>query len=151
MFSELLETCMLWSFFKFQLNFDPAKEILKYDLRFIFFIQKNHSEENASASEDFYSTILQPFQFEPERKKTVDNEKEATQAVVSRNSLKWMFLKISHHRKMLVLESLLIKFQAWRSATLLKRDSNTGVFLWNLQYFWEHVFLQNTSGGYFWN
>ena len=95
MFTELLETCMLWSFFKFQLNFDPAKEILKYDLRFIFFIQKNHSEENASASEDFYSTILQPFQFEPERKKTVDNEKETTQAVVSRNSLKWVFLKIS--------------------------------------------------------
>ena len=47
------------------------------------------------ASEDFYSTILQPFQFEPERKKTVDNEKETTEAVVSRNSLKWVFLKIS--------------------------------------------------------
>ena len=29
----------------------------------------------------------------------------------------------------------LIKLQGWRSATLSKRDSNTGVFLWNLQNF----------------
>ena len=43
----------------------------------------------------------------------------------------------------------LIKLQAWRPATLLKRDSNTGVFLWNLQNFSEHFFLQNISGGCF--
>ena len=29
----------------------------------------------------------------------------------------------------------------------LKRDSNTGVYLWNLRNFWEHLFLQNTFGG----
>ena len=34
--------------------------------------------------------------------------------------------------------------------TLLKRDSNTGVYLWELQNFYEHLFLQNTSGGCFW-
>ena len=39
---------------------------------------------------------------------------------------------------------------AWRSATLLKRHSNTGVFLWILGNFWEHLFLWNTSGGCFW-
>ena len=34
------------------------------------------------------------------------------------------------HRKTPMLESLFNKFQYWRSATLLKRDSNTGIFLW---------------------
>ena len=38
----------------------------------------------------------------------------------------------------------LIKLQA-----LLKRDSNTGVFLWNLQKFLRTPILQNTSGGSF--
>ena len=28
------------------------------------------------------------------------------------------------------------------SATLLKRDSDTGVFLWNLQNFYEHLFYR---------
>ena len=32
------------------------------------------------------------------------------------------------HRKAIVLESFLIKLRAFRPATLLKRDSNTGVF-----------------------
>ena len=40
----------------------------------------------------------------------------------------------------------LIKLQASRPATLLKRDFNTGAFLWN---FSEHFFLQNTSSGCF--
>ena len=31
----------------------------------------------------------------------------------------------------------------------LKRDSGTGVFQWILRNFWEHLFLQNTSGGCF--
>ena len=35
------------------------------------------------------------------------------------------------------------------SATLLKRDSYTRVFLWNLQKFLEQILLQNTSGGCF--
>ena len=33
----------------------------------------------------------------------------------------------------------------------LKRDSGTGVFLWILRNFYEHLFLQNTSGGCFCN
>ena len=40
----------------------------------------------------------------------------------------------------------LIKSEAFRPATLLKRDSNPCVFLWNLWNFWEHLFLKNTSG-----
>ena len=34
----------------------------------------------------------------------------------------------------------LIKLQAWRAATLLKRDSNVGAFLWILRNFQEHLF-----------
>ena len=34
----------------------------------------------------------------------------------------------------------LIKLQAWTPATLLKRDSNTGVFLWSLLHFQEQLF-----------
>ena len=33
--------------------------------------ESDYSEENASDDEDFRSTILQPFQFEPEQKKNV--------------------------------------------------------------------------------
>ena len=39
-----------------------------------------------------------------------------------------------------VLESLLNKLQVFRSATLLKWDFRTGVFLWNLWSFYEHLF-----------
>ena len=53
-----------------------------------------------------------------------------TEAVVSRCSSKYMFLKISKiDRKTPLLESLFEKLQAFRSATLLKRDSNIGVYL----------------------
>ena len=35
--------------------------------------------------------------------------------------------------------------QAPRTITLLKRDSNTGFFLWNLRNFYKHLVLQNIS------
>ena len=41
------------------------------------------------------------------------------------------------------------KLQALRPANLLKRNSNTGIFLWNWQDFQKHYFLQNTSGDWF--
>ena len=53
--------------------------------------ESDYSEENTSGNEDFCSTILQPFQFEPEKKKTCGNEgheKETTEAVVRRYSSK---------------------------------------------------------------
>ena len=43
-----------------------------------------------------------------------------------------------------------IKLQALRPETLLKTDSNTGIFLWYFQIFKENIFLQNISGGCFW-
>ena len=39
-----------------------------------------------------------------------------------------------------------VNMKAWRPATLLKRDSNIGAFLWILR----TSFLQNTSSGCFW-
>ena len=36
--------------------------------------EMDYSEENTSDNEDFHSTILQPFQFEPEQKKMCGNE-----------------------------------------------------------------------------
>ena len=42
------------------------------------------------------------------------------------------------------------KVAALRSATLLKRGSVTGVFLWILQNFEENHFLQNNFSGCFW-
>ena len=45
--------------------------------------------------------------------------------------------------------SLLIKLQVFEPATLLKRDSNTVVFQWNLQNFWEHLFWRISANNYF--
>ena len=43
----------------------------------------------------------------------------------------------------------LMKLQAWRSAILFKRDSNTGVFLWILQNFQEQLFWRASTNGCF--
>ena len=40
--------------------------------------------------------------------------------------------------------------KAFRPATLLKRDFNTGAFLWTPWTFLRTAVLQNTSGGCFW-
>ena len=50
-----------------------------------------------------------------------------------------MFRKF--HRKTPVLESLFIKFTGPRHVTLLKRDSNTGVFLWKFAKFLRTTFF----------
>ena len=55
------------------------------------------------------------------------------------------------HMKTPVLESVLNKVWDLRPATLFKKtDSDTGVFLWNLWNFSEHLFYKNTSCGCFW-
>ena len=42
-----------------------------------------------------------------------------------------------------------VSFNKVATATLLKRDSNTDIFLRNSQNFWEYPFFKNTSGGCF--
>ena len=44
-----------------------------------------------------------------------------------------------------MLKSLFNKVSDYQAATLLKRDSNTGVFLWNLWNFYVHRRFQSTS------
>ena len=55
----------------FLLNFDPVKEILKIWCQIYFNEKSDFSEENTSDNENFHSTILHPFHFEPEQKKRV--------------------------------------------------------------------------------
>ena len=64
-----------------------------------------------------------------------------------RSSYRHMFFKIGVIKnfaiftgKHLCWSLFLIKFQTWRQATLLKRDSNTCVFLCTLRNFQEHLF-----------
>ena len=86
-------------------------------------------------------TILQPFQFEREQKKRVimramtkKLQKQSFADILQNRS----FEKFRKFRiKTPVLESL---FKAWRPATLRRKDSNTGVFLWNLRNF-ENIFF----------
>ena len=63
-----------------------------------------------------------------------------------------IFLKfINIHRKTPVLKPLLcIKLRSFNSATLLKRDSNTGVLLWILRNFWKRIFWRKSVNGCFW-
>ena len=87
-----------------------------------------------------------------------------SELVVQMCSVKKAFLEISQNSQENTCTriSFLIKLQAWdqslffnkviglRPATLFKKASGTGVFLWILWNFQEHVFLQNASGGCFW-
>ena len=41
------------------------------------------------------------------------------------------------------------KVAGWKPPTLLKRDTGTGVVLWILQYFQEHLFCETPAKGYF--
>ena len=70
--------------------------------------------------------------------------------IVSRCGRSQMFFKISvlkrfakFHRKTPVLESLFSKVAGPQPATLLKRDSNTGVYLWNLRIFNNTFFKEH--------
>ena len=68
------------------------------------------------------------------------------EAVVHRCSSKNGFIKIlQDSQKHLCWSTFLIKLQVWGPATLLKDDSNRGVFLLNLWNFQEHLFSQNSA------
>ena len=66
MFWELLETYLLWLFFKFQFILIQQNKYWKYDWDLCWNEESDYSEENASDNEDFRPTILQLIQFEPE-------------------------------------------------------------------------------------
>ena len=60
----------------------------------------------------------------------------------------FFLIKLQAHRKTLVLEFLFNTVASLRPTTLLKRNSNTGVFLWNLLNL-RTPFLRNKSGDCF--
>ena len=69
-------------------------------------------------------------------------------ANVFQNRCSWKFCNIP--RKTPVLKLLFSKvIQSWRSAILLKGGSNTGVFLWILQNFSDHLFWRTSAKGCF--
>ena len=52
--------------------------------------ESDYSEENASDSEDFRSTYLQPFQFKPEKEKSNGNhEKETKQSCFNNQFIRY--------------------------------------------------------------
>ena len=48
------------------------------------------------------------------------------------------------------LKNLQFSLESCRPATLLKTDSNTGVFLWILRDFYKHLFRRRSANGCFW-
>ena len=75
----------------------------------------------------------------------ISNSRAIFKSIHRRCSVKKVFLNILQISQEKILEPLFnIKLMTFRPATLLKRDSNTGVFLWNLQNILEHL-LSGTS------
>ena len=73
----------------------------------------------------------------------IGSEKQQPFADFVQNRCSWKFLKF--HRKTLVLETLFSNVKGLQTCNFNKRDSNTGVLLWNLENLQEHLFLQNIS------
>ena len=69
-----------------------------------------------------------------------------------RCSVKKVVLKIfgNFAGKRLCWSLFLMKLQGWWPAILLKRDSNTGVFLWNLRNSSEHLLRRTPANGCSW-
>ena len=76
------------------------------------------------------------------------SDRSSRPEVFCKNGVLRNFAKFT--RKHLCQSLFFNKIAGLRPAILLKRDSGTGVFLWVLWNFEEHLFSQNTSGGCFW-
>ena len=62
-------------------------------------------------------------------------------SILDRCSMKKLFLKILQYSQENTYVGVFFNKNAGvQSVTLIKRDSNTGVFLWVLRNFWEHLF-----------
>ena len=62
--------------------------------------------------------------------------------------MKWLSIKKSLKENWSVGVSFLMKMQAFNPVTLLKGDSNTGVFPWILQHFLEHLSWKKSVNSY---
>ena len=79
------------------------------------------------------------------------------QKQIDRDSHQRCFIKKAVHKKFAIIivkhlcwSLFSIMLQAFRAVTLLKRESNTGVFLWVLGNFQEHLFWRTSTSSCFW-
>ena len=72
----------------------------------------------------------------------IEHHQKQSFAGVLQNRCSEKFRKL--HRKALVLESLFKELAGWSPATLLKKDSSTGVFLWSFSKTFKNTFLYGT-------
>ena len=94
-----------------------------------------------------------------ETKDKLKNRQACKQGVVfhrTRNSHCQMFFKIGALKNFAAFTGKhrfwsvsWMKLLAWRSVNILKRDSNTGVFLWILRNFYGHLFWRTSANGCF--
>ena len=90
--------------------------------------------------------ILKRIKFAKQRRKRICWIRKIRSSRSFQCRCSWKFHKF--HRKISVLESLFL--MTLLVLNFIKRNSNRGVFVWNLRDFQEYFFLQNTHRGYFW-
>ena len=105
------------------MKISPSKKNTENTMSDLYFNEESDcSEEYTSDNENFHSTILQPFQFEPTKKKKCGNEsheKETTETIVRRYSSKYVLLKILQESTC-AKNNLSKRDQLYRKETLLK-------------------------------
>ena len=57
------------------------KKYWKYNVRFIFNEKNDYSEEDTINNKEYHSIIFQPFQFEPEQKKSFESHEKETKII----------------------------------------------------------------------
>ena len=77
---------------------------------------------------------------------TINNKKQLLEVFYKKSALRNLSIFTG---KYLRLNLILIKLRAFRSATLLKRDSNIDVFLWILRHFRKLLVWRKSVNGYF--
>ena len=122
---------MLWSFFKFIKFWSKERNNWKYLNE-----KSDNSEGNTCDIKVFRSTIIQPFQFEPEQKKNTCNKSHEKET------------KHIHASAANLLHIRLVT-QGLKPATLLKKRLWHRCFPVNFAKFLRNLFLQNTSSGCF--
>ena len=78
---------------------------------------------------------------------TMNNKKQPPEVFYKKASLKNFSIFTGKH---LCLRFFLIKLQVFSSATLLKRDFNTVLFLWILRNFWKRLFWRKSVNRCYW-
>ena len=137
------------------MKISPSKKNTENTMSDLYFNEESDcSEEYTSDNENFHSTILQPFQFEPTKKQKCGNEsheKETTETIVRRYYSKYVLLKVLQESTC-AKNNLSKRDQLYRKETLLKinftnfkKETLTQVFFYKFceifmnTFFTEHL------------